>query len=600
MKKRKSHKLRTILLLLLAVLIAAGAVYIHFGGFGTGESADPDEFAKYAADVKDIEIPKEASVIALGEATHGNKEFQRLKLDVFKLMVEKYGVRAFALEGDFGGCESANRYIHGGGGTAEQAVSDIGFDLYKTEEMSELIKYMRRFNQTAAEGDDIRFYGFDMQNGGKSFAFLMEECDRLGIDTEEIGKLVIDGDWSPGYDYPQRKTTFEDLRNELTSDFAVHLADVLIQNCELMSEIDAGVNSADTNALRDSYMKENTMWIMKQEQARGKSKLFIAGHNGHVEKLSGSDKMGSLLSKELGYKYYVIGTGYYKTTCNLPSMSGKRGNHTFYSHDPLAKAAKLAGYDECWLDFGRIPNDSSLKDYTGEYIYNGSLGEGYNLLIRVLPMGSRVYDNPEKSYDSMIYVTNATPTEINTKTIESLDPDVIHSEETTFSFTIDDFIEQYNRLYEADHGEKYLSLSDSELQYVFPEDDSALSAPRLCVTSDDNGYVKSIGLKFDWHSYSDTLLDEYTLMCFYSMKVFLPDLSDEELTELCNAVIDTGYDNPVDRESEDPYAVFYTGDIGIQTRFAIGSSQVISIIPLTDDMSRNDKIKYIPIEERLK
>ena len=34
-------------------------------------------------------------------------------------VVEKYGVRAFALEADYGGCEAANRYIHGGAGTAQ-------------------------------------------------------------------------------------------------------------------------------------------------------------------------------------------------------------------------------------------------------------------------------------------------------------------------------------------------------------------------------------------------------------------------------------------------------------------------------------------------
>ena len=63
-------------------------------------------------------VPNEALIIALGEATHGNKEFQQLRLDVFQALVEKYGVHAFALEGDFGGCEAINRYIHGADGNA--------------------------------------------------------------------------------------------------------------------------------------------------------------------------------------------------------------------------------------------------------------------------------------------------------------------------------------------------------------------------------------------------------------------------------------------------------------------------------------------------
>ena len=49
-----------------------------------------------------------------------------------------YGVRAFSLEGDYGGCEAVNRYIHGGDGTVKDAVSAIGFAIYQTEEMEKI------------------------------------------------------------------------------------------------------------------------------------------------------------------------------------------------------------------------------------------------------------------------------------------------------------------------------------------------------------------------------------------------------------------------------------------------------------------------------
>ena len=107
--KTKKHPILIVLLALLAVVIVVGCLFSHFGGFGTGKCADTAEFAKYARSVSEVSIPAQARVVALGEATHGNAEFQQLKLDVFKVMVEKYGVRAFALEGDFGGCEAVNR-----------------------------------------------------------------------------------------------------------------------------------------------------------------------------------------------------------------------------------------------------------------------------------------------------------------------------------------------------------------------------------------------------------------------------------------------------------------------------------------------------------
>ena len=52
---------------------------------------------------------------------------------------------------------------HGGEGTAQEAAAAIGFSIYRTEEMAELISYMRQYNESALEGEDLRFYGFDMQ-----------------------------------------------------------------------------------------------------------------------------------------------------------------------------------------------------------------------------------------------------------------------------------------------------------------------------------------------------------------------------------------------------------------------------------------------------
>ena len=415
--KKKKGGCAKWLLVILAIFAIAGGVFMYFGGFGTGESADPKEFSKYAGAIDSIEIPDGVAVVALGEATHGNREFQQLKLDVFKIMAEKYGVRTFAIEGDLGCCEAVNRYIHGGEGTPEQAAADIGFAIYRTEETAALIEYMRDFNKTAAQGDDMRFYGFDMQRGGKSLSYLVEECEKLGVDAGGIKALVDGNDWSSRYDYSQRKAAFESVKAALLSkedsSFAVRLADVLIQNCEFFSLMESGADGDTSNALRDSYMKENILWIAAQEKDRGFDRIFISGHSGHVKRLSSYKNTGSLLAEELGSGYYVIGTEFYKTRCNLPSgTDGKRANHTFFSRDPLAKAAKKAGYDIRFLDFSKIPEDSSLRKYTSEYIYNGSLGEVYSYVMPFIPMTYRAFDDPEISYDGMIYVANATPTEI--------------------------------------------------------------------------------------------------------------------------------------------------------------------------------------------
>ncbi len=409
-KKKRHRALKITLLSLLAIVIVSGVIYTRFGGFGTGKSANAKELSACAENTKDINLPGNARIIALGEAAHGNVEFQELKLEVFRVMVEKYHVRAFALEGDYGGCEKVNRCIHGGTGTAKESAAEIGFDIYRTKEMADLIDYMRAYNETAAEGEDIRFYGFDMQSYFDSHQFLVEECKQLGVDTTELEKMTDGSEWSESYNKDMRKNIISGIREELANRqnaaVGVHLADVLLQNEELGELFEDRANYA---IQRDVMMKDNVLWIAEHEKERGYDRIFISGHNDHIAKSGIYDVMGKLLDQELGDGYYAIGTDFYKSCCNMPKSNGKRSNQVFYSHDPIAKAAKQAGLEKCWLDFGKIPQDTELAKQIQQEMYLGSLGEEYAFYMRLFPSGYRTYRIPANMYDGMIFVPEATP-----------------------------------------------------------------------------------------------------------------------------------------------------------------------------------------------
>lgn len=412
MKKKEKCKIRYILLGAMFAALLLLIVFMRFGGFSTGEAANVDELQEYALPVEALSIPEEKKIIALGEATHGNVEFQRLKLEVFKKLLEERGVRAFALEGDCGGCEAVDRYIHGGEGTAQEAAAAIGFAIYRTEEMAELVSYLREYNENASAGEDVRFYGFDMQRISRTLQFLMEGCAESNIDTTELEKLAEGENLNPTYGLSAQTEILLRVKNELessgASDKTLHYADMLLQYCELQS-----VLTADGGALRDGFMAENVKWIFQQEQQRGHERIFVTGHNSHVAKWGSYDSMGKILSEDAENGYYAIGTDFYKTRCNLPArLSGKRTEQVFYSHDPLAKAAKLAGYDRCWLDFAKIPEHSELGGEIAEYTTLGNLGESYSLLMRLLPPSYRMFQPPAVLYDSMIFVSDATPTKI--------------------------------------------------------------------------------------------------------------------------------------------------------------------------------------------
>ena len=119
--------------------------------------------------------------------------------------------------------------------------------------------------------------------------------------------------------------------------------------------------------------------------------IFVTGHNSHVAKWGSFDSMGKLLSKDAANGYYVIGTDFYKTHCNMPTRSPEKAwtIQVFYSHDPLAKAAKLADLIFVgWI----LLKSRKILNWVGRLLntpYMGTLGESYSIIMRLLPPSYR-------------------------------------------------------------------------------------------------------------------------------------------------------------------------------------------------------------------
>ena len=78
--------------------------------------------------------------------------------------------------------------------------------------MAELISYMRQYNESALEGEDLRFYGFDMQRISYSMRFLEEACKELEVDTTNLQKLVEGENWSSECDLSTRIETLTQVK----------------------------------------------------------------------------------------------------------------------------------------------------------------------------------------------------------------------------------------------------------------------------------------------------------------------------------------------------------------------------------------------------
>lgn len=368
-------------------------------------------------------IPENISILSIGEAAHGCKEMQELKLSVFKEMVEKRGFTAFALEADYGECAEINRYIEGGEGSAEEMVQKFAFPIYHTKEMAELISWMREWNESAPEEKKIRFYGFDMQDPEGSYDFLKDYSLSHKLTTEEEFSKNLD--CIKGENFSLNATNAEGVIAFLDSlkekveksseEENKDKQDFLMELNTVRQAAETWLSKEDSSVLRDRDMEENVKKILEIEQKIGSGKLVISAHDGHIQKENSIyNSMGVLLTKDFGEAYYAIGTDVWKVTDNIKVLGeAKRTVQSFVSIDPLAAQARFAKGKQYALYFSSITDEKS-KVY--QLIHTPmemlQLGEGYSFLMRFLPNSYRVKSEPVQRYDGMIYLYEGKPIEI--------------------------------------------------------------------------------------------------------------------------------------------------------------------------------------------
>ena len=413
-----------IVLTLTAFLIVC--ILFYFGKLKLEELQAHREIKAVQTEMKPLSaeyIPENISILSIGEAAHGCKEMQELKLSVFKEMVEKRGFTAFALEADYGECAEINRFIQGGEGSAEEMVQKFAFPIYHTKEMAELISWMREWNESAPEEKKVRFYGFDMQDPEGSYAFLKEYSLSHNLTSEEEFSKNLDCIKGENFSLNEKNAreviafldSLKEKAEKSPEEENKDKQDFLMELNTVRQAAETWLSKEDSSVLRDRDMEENVKKILEMEQKIGSGKLVISAHDGHIQKENPIyNSMGVLLTKDFGEAYYAIGTDVWKVTDNIKVFGeAKRTVQSFVSIDPFAAQARFAKGKQYALYFSSITDEKS-KVY--QLIHTPmkmlQLGEGYSFVMRFFPNSYRVKSAPVQRYDGMIYLYEGKPIEI--------------------------------------------------------------------------------------------------------------------------------------------------------------------------------------------
>ncbi len=104
----------------------------------------------------------DATVVGLGESTHGTREFFQMKHRLLKYLVKHKGFTIFAIEGSMAQASLLNDYVLYGKGNSKELLKNLEGWVYNTKEVLSMINWMYEYNQSAKI--KVQFAGFDSQD----------------------------------------------------------------------------------------------------------------------------------------------------------------------------------------------------------------------------------------------------------------------------------------------------------------------------------------------------------------------------------------------------------------------------------------------------
>lgn len=127
-----------------------------------------------------LEACASATVVLLGEATHGTREFYRMRAQLTRALIEDYGFDAVAIEADWPDTLRLSQYAQGRGADPDTAAALSGFErfprwMWRNREVAAFAHWLRQHN---AGGRHVGIYGLDLYSLRASIAAVLRHLAR--------------------------------------------------------------------------------------------------------------------------------------------------------------------------------------------------------------------------------------------------------------------------------------------------------------------------------------------------------------------------------------------------------------------------------------
>ncbi|MCX6666404.1 MAG: erythromycin esterase family protein [Euryarchaeota archaeon] len=348
------------------------------------------------ADLDVLAYMGDCKIVGLGEATHGTKEFFQLKHRIFRYLVENYGFKIFAFECDMGESYYVNKFVTEGVGNLDNIMKNImSFWTWRTEEVKNLLLWMREYNEHKSDGDKIYFIGVDCQDMtyqsdiiknyfDKANISLPEDCIQFLNEIKQMGSnysyylqsyysnMTLDKKEEIDQNVDILLSKFQDLKNELlsvSSEFKYQFIKQIVLNIKQVNDVRYGYAHDILKNYRDMYMANNSLWT--SALFGEDTKVALWAHNDHIAYYESNGSIGGsigfYLKEELKEKYQIIGFA-----CSLGRFTAMNRFNFLTIHNIKPKLGSInyvfhrARYDNFILRESDIQTDSDFDKWISE------------------------------------------------------------------------------------------------------------------------------------------------------------------------------------------------------------------------------------------
>jgi erythromycin esterase len=326
-----------------------------------------------------------ARIVALGEATHGSREFFQMKHRMLEYLVSELGFTVFAIEASFPESEAVNDYVMTGQGDPAAALAGLHFWTWDTEEVRDLIEWMRRWNADPAHRRKVSFYGFDMQFSVEASASLVRFLERAdpGYAAEVRPRLsafaATDYERNKRNIVPQGRalqTTLREIGGRLDRKRHDYQATagrrpwlVARQSVRILEQnVALNLDEGTAVGIRDRAMADNLRWIA--DVAEPGARVVAWAHNGHVGNVerAGVSWMGRHLEKMVGSAYLAVGFAFHRGSFQAIDLTGRNRGLVEHAVGPapvgsVDETFHRAGLPIFMLDLRRVPRNGPVADW---------------------------------------------------------------------------------------------------------------------------------------------------------------------------------------------------------------------------------------------